>query len=278
MGNTLQKLGKNHSEQIQEHELPATELPNEPQNLTCEICIEPMLLPNRNFKNQNLCVHPFCTDCIIKYITIKLEDNIGNIPCPSLNCNQLLDPISCRNLVDPQLFVKWCDVLCESAILGLARCYCPNENCSALILDECGGNAKQSKCPNCKKLFCFKCKLPWHAGLRCGELRHRNDVAFRVIAKHNNWKRCPQCHYFVERIQGCNFVRCRCDAYFCYNCGRQANGHSCDYCNSRCGTLSCYNCNRRVNGYSCDCVYRFFKITICFLVAFVIILLLFFPL
>nr|XP_009759113.1 PREDICTED: probable E3 ubiquitin-protein ligase RNF144A [Nicotiana sylvestris] len=84
----------------------------------------------------------------------------------------------------------------------LAHCYCPNQNCSALILDECGGNATQSNCPNCKSLFCFKCKLPWHAGLHCGELKDENDVAFNVLAKRNKWKRCPQCHHFVERIEG----------------------------------------------------------------------------
>ncbi|XP_019258441.1 PREDICTED: probable E3 ubiquitin-protein ligase RNF217, partial [Nicotiana attenuata] len=113
---------------------------------------------------------------------------------------------------------------CESAVLGLAQCYCPNQNCSALILDECGGNAKQSKCPNCKKLFCFKCKIPWHASLRCGEV---NDGAFRELAKNNKWKRCPRCRYFVERIQGCKFIYCRCGVMFCYGCGRRVNGHSC---------------------------------------------------
>uniref|UniRef100_A0A1U7WDF4 RBR-type E3 ubiquitin transferase n=1 Tax=Nicotiana sylvestris TaxID=4096 RepID=A0A1U7WDF4_NICSY len=179
MGNKLPKLGKNHSEQNQEHKSQ---------------------LPSKKFKNQNVCVHPFCSDCIIKYITVKLEDNIGNIPCPSLNCSPLLDPISCRNLVGPELFVKWCDELCESAVLGLAHCYCPNQNCSALILDECGGNAKQSKCPNCKMLFCFKCKIPWHASLRCEQV---NDAAFRELAKHNKWKRCPRCRYFVEQFIYC---------------------------------------------------------------------------
>ncbi|OIT20369.1 PREDICTED: probable E3 ubiquitin-protein ligase RNF217 [Nicotiana attenuata] len=228
MGNTLQKLGQNHSEQNQEHELQVTELPGEPQNFTCEICIEPMLLPNKKFKNQNLCVHPFCTDCIIKYITVKLDDNIGDIPCPSLNCKNFLDPISCRNLVGPELFVKWCDVFYESAVLGLAHCYCPNQNCSVLILDECGGNAKRSKCPNCKSLFCFQCKLPWHAGLRCGELRDENDVAFRVLAKRKKWKRCPKCRHFVELVDGCKSVRCRCGAKFCYKCGGRVYGR--DWC------------------------------------------------
>ncbi|XP_009782236.1 E3 ubiquitin-protein ligase RSL1-like [Nicotiana tabacum] len=254
MGNILLKYGRNNSELNQAQEIAVTELPDEHQNFTCEICIEPMSLPDRKFKNQNRCVHPFCIDCIEKYISVKLEDNIGDIPCPSLNCSQFLDPISCRNLLGPHLFVKWCDVLGESSVLGLAQCYCPNRNCSALILNECGENAKRSKCPNCKRLFCFRCKLPWHAGLRCeesGGLRDENDIAFRVLAKSKKWKRCPQCRHFVELNEGCKFVTCRCDALFCYNCGR------------------------RVNGYRCDCDSRHSRYLICSLFSFVILFLLF---
>ncbi|PHT93501.1 hypothetical protein T459_01383, partial [Capsicum annuum] len=206
MGNTLRKLR------------------DKSQPFSCEICMEPMLLASKKFKNQNRCIHPFCIDCIVKYISFKVEDNVVEIRCPSLNCNNFLDPIFCRNLVGPELFVKWSDKLCESYVLGLTHCYCPNKNCSILILDECGGNAKQSQCPNCKRFFCFQCKLPWHAGFKCEERRElmdKNDVAFVVLAQRNKWKRCPRCRIFVSRIQGCQFIVCRCGATFCYNCGRQ---------------------------------------------------------
>ncbi|XP_049389418.1 E3 ubiquitin-protein ligase RSL1-like [Solanum stenotomum] len=246
MGNTLQKLAQNQSEQESPvTESPVTESPDE--SFTCEICIEPILLPNKKFKNQNLCVHPFCMDCMVKYISVKLEDNVGNIPCPSLSCENFLDPISCRNLVGPQLFVRWSDVLCESSVLGLAHCYCPDRRCSTLILDECGGNAKRSKCPNCKMHFCFQCKLPWHSGFQCEEsreLRDRNDVVFGVVAEANKWKRCPQCRHFVELIEGCKIVKCRCGASFCYNCGKRVHRHWCN-----CDSASVL-CIRVIHGFT----------------------------
>ncbi|KAK6805850.1 hypothetical protein RDI58_003635 [Solanum bulbocastanum] len=241
MGNTQQKLAQNQSEQ----ESPVAESSDE--SFTCEICIEPILLPNKKFKNQNLCVHPFCIDCMMKYISVKLEDNVGNIPCPSLSCDKFLDPISCRNLVGPQLFVRWSDVLCESSVLGLAHCYCPDRRCSVLILDECGGNAKRSKCPNCKMHFCFQCKLPWHSGFQCDEsreLRDRNDVVFGVVAEANKWKRCPQCRHFVELIEGCKIVKCRCGASFCYNCGKRVHRHWCS-CDS-----AAVLCIRVIHGFT----------------------------
>ncbi|XP_049383161.1 E3 ubiquitin-protein ligase RSL1-like [Solanum stenotomum] len=185
MGNTLQK--------IQEDELP-----DESQPFCCKICMEPLLLPSTKFKNQNLCIHPFCIDCITRYISVKLVDNVVEIPCPFPTCKQFLDPIRCRNLVDSELFDKWSEKLCEYSVLGLARCYCPKRNCSALILDECGGVATRSKCPNCKRLFCFQCKLPWHAGFQCeesGALRDTNSFGCRA-----NF--CYNCGMRVDRPHG----------------------------------------------------------------------------
>ncbi|PWA57703.1 hypothetical protein CTI12_AA406920 [Artemisia annua] len=65
-----------HHDQVDEHQ--------EEETFTCEICIE--LVPNKKFKNSNRCVHPCCSACMIKYIQVKLEDNVsGNaIPCTQL--------------------------------------------------------------------------------------------------------------------------------------------------------------------------------------------------
>ncbi|XP_031130287.1 probable E3 ubiquitin-protein ligase RNF217 [Ipomoea triloba] len=237
MGNTLRTLSR-RSEQRQETPParldPEDRAQNEP--FTCEICIEPMLSP-RKFKNRESCSHPFCSDCIVKYIAVKLECNAAKIQCPALDCAEFLDPIACRTLLGPQLFVKWCDVLCEAAVLEWDRCYCPNRNCSVLIVNECGGTVKRSKCPSCKVLLCFHCKLPWHAGFRCEEsreLRDRNDVAFGVLAEQKRWARCPRCRHFVERIEGCKIINCRCGISFCYKCGKQVHQHWCG-----CDTASC---------------------------------------
>ncbi|XP_059647634.1 E3 ubiquitin-protein ligase RSL1-like isoform X2 [Cornus florida] len=209
MGNTVPKLRRDQERPREGEESKE----DETSTFTCEICVEPMLSSSvKKFKNNNRCVHPFCTDCMTKYIEVKVDDNIANVPCPALSCDQLLDPLNCRPIVPPKLFEKWCDVLCESAVLGFERCYCPNRNCSALIVNECGGNVKRSKCPNCKRLFCFHCKLPWHSGYGCeesGNMRNRNDVEFGLLMERNNWKRCPRCGHCIQRSEGCRHVKCR---------------------------------------------------------------------
>ncbi|KAF7126818.1 hypothetical protein RHSIM_Rhsim11G0181800 [Rhododendron simsii] len=185
---------------------PQSEPEPEPDDdpFTCEICIEPML-SNYKFHNNSLCVHPFCVDCITEYLQLKIKDDrVAGIKCPGLNCDQLLDPLCCRTLIPPEAFDKWCDLLCEKALLGVDRCCCPNWRCSAVVVNECGGMVKRSMCPNCKRLFCFSCELPWHAGSRCeesGQLRDENDVEFGVLAERKKWMRCPQCHHCVERVR-----------------------------------------------------------------------------
>ncbi|PWA84716.1 IBR domain, Zinc finger, RING/FYVE/PHD-type, E3 ubiquitin ligase RBR family [Artemisia annua] len=233
MGNTIPKPQQN----------PPIELDDHDPNFTCEICIEPVTLPNKRFENSNLCSHPFCTDCMIKYIQVKLDDNVADIKCPSLSCENSLDPLSCRNKVAREVFTKWCDVLLEKTLLGFDRVYCPNRECSVLVVNECGGGGsgglKRCVCPNCKKAFCFRCKVAWHSGFRCeesGEMRDGNDVAFGVLSEREKWMRCPVCRHCVELVRGCAIVRCRCGIEFCYKCGKKVDRH---WCNCRRSSTCC---------------------------------------
>ncbi|XP_073148250.1 E3 ubiquitin-protein ligase RSL1-like [Henckelia pumila] len=194
---------------------------------TCEICTETTSLPNK-FRNGDVCAHPYCTDCVIKYIGVKLGDeNTGHIKCPAPDCDHTLDPLACAPIVGRPLFLRWCDVLCESAIKGWERCYCPHRDCNVTILNECGWKLRVSKCPQCKRWFCFRCKTVWHTMISCEEKREAAEPGLRELAARKHWQRCPSCGQYVERSWGCHVVRCRCGRDFCYNCGRPIYQHSC---------------------------------------------------
>ncbi|XP_026432779.1 helicase protein MOM1-like [Papaver somniferum] len=80
---------------------------------TCEICTEPIPL-NEKFKNMEAsgCFHPYCTDCVAKYIEIKVvHNNLSDIKCPNTNCFFLLDALSCRSVLPRKVFEKWCRLL-----------------------------------------------------------------------------------------------------------------------------------------------------------------------
>ncbi|KAL5728486.1 RBR-type E3 ubiquitin transferase [Ranunculus cassubicifolius] len=189
-------------------------------SFTCEICIEPISCTQK-FKNhmKNCFLHSYCLDCIAKYIEAKIEEyNAPDIICPGLDCAELLDPLECQSLLPARVFDKWCNARCESTISEYRSAHCPFEDCSALILNECGEEVMKSMCPNCKKWLCFDCQVSWHAGYRCdetGQARDENDLLAGELIEKMNWKRCPVCKHGVERSSGCPQMRCRCRQSFC---------------------------------------------------------------
>ncbi|KAF9615705.1 hypothetical protein IFM89_026120 [Coptis chinensis] len=178
----------------------------------CEICIN-SVSSNKRFKNNNSCAHVFyCFDCIESYIHEKLRGfSLAEIKCPGSGCTQILDPLVCRSFLSKKLFERWCRVLCESTSTQYQRAYCPYQNCSSLILNECEKNPTKSTCPLCKRRLCFQCQCPWHAGYSCSEARgmtDRNDILFGKAMEINKWQRCPTCKHCVERKSGCKRIYC----------------------------------------------------------------------
>ncbi|PIA50521.1 hypothetical protein AQUCO_01300929v1 [Aquilegia coerulea] len=182
----------------------------EVSSFTCEICLN-LVSFKKKFKNEIKC--PTHSYCIEKHVQAKLEEhNLAEIKCPALDCNELLDIFVCREMLSPQMIVRWCDVLCGSTVSRYPHVYCPFENCSALILNECEDNLTKSACPMCKILICFA---------------YRNDILFGTLMEHNKWQRCPVCRQCVERGIGCKIITCRCGNEFCYLCGRKVTTHLC---------------------------------------------------
>ncbi|XP_048129198.1 E3 ubiquitin-protein ligase RNF217-like [Rhodamnia argentea] len=145
----------------------------------CAICTEPVPSAS-SFKATALCKHSFCRSCLSSYITTSIGDGVVNVLCPGLHCRARLDPHRCKELVMTESFLAWCDLLCESYVLGLARCYRPNLNCGEVIVNECGrkGNVKRFECPRCHRSGCFQCGAVWTSGHQCGS---RQDGDLRLL-------------------------------------------------------------------------------------------------
>ncbi|KAM3239359.1 hypothetical protein P3L10_014393 [Capsicum annuum] len=184
---------------------------------TCDICVDEKSIVEI-FKIMG-CNHSYCKNCIVKYISSKLQENISRISCPVTGCNGELEPQNCGSILPNDVFVRWGDALCESMILVSERFYCPFKDCSALLIDECAGENKvidQSECPECRRLFCAKCKVPWHSGFVCEEFdKFNNDerviegLQLMQLVKNQEWQRCPSCRMYVGRSEGCAQMKCR---------------------------------------------------------------------
>ncbi|KAK4403528.1 hypothetical protein Sango_0721400 [Sesamum angolense] len=163
---------------------------------TCGIYLEPKPSCQKFEHTKNYFAHEFCMSCVTRHIQAKLEGNISTINCPELTCDQTLDPVDCQAMIPPRLFIQWCDCLCRSVVSGSEKCYCPYMDCSEMILNECYETVKRCLCPGCKRLFCYACRVPWHAGYWCSETHQARDFTetrFGFLLETMNWTRCPGC-------------------------------------------------------------------------------------
>ncbi|KAL6200887.1 hypothetical protein ACLB2K_024602 [Fragaria x ananassa] len=96
------------------------------------------------------------------------------------------------------MFEKWGRILCEDMIIGSQKFYCPFKDCSAMLIDDGAEAVRESECPNCKRLFCAQCKVPWHAQLTCSQFKRRSkndpekeDIMMEKLAFKKHWRKCP---------------------------------------------------------------------------------------
>lgn len=185
---------------------------------TCEICTETKPI-SESFAITG-CTHSYCSDCMVKYVCSKLDHNITHVPCPFSGCNEgVLEPDQCRRILPPEVFDRWGIALCESVIPTSEKFYCPFKDCSALMIDDGdggGGAIVEAECHDCHRLFCARCKVPWHLGIGCSEYqnlskdeRGREDIMLMKLAEEKRWTRCPKCQIYVEKTEGCLFILCR---------------------------------------------------------------------
>ncbi|WCJ42874.1 RING/U-box superfamily protein [Euphorbia peplus] len=206
----------------------------------CEICFDPK--PKDDSFPIKGCSHSYCKDCMANYVGSKLQDNISQISCPVPKCSGFLEPHDCRPILPQEVFDRWGNALCEALILGSQKFYCPYKDCSLMLVDDGSETVRESECPNCRRLFCAQCKVPWHAEIECAEFqklhkdeREKEDIMLMKLAGNKHWMRCPKCRVFVERIEGCRYIKCRCGASFCYGCGSEKisiTTHYCSVCKS----------------------------------------------
>ncbi|KAF5932634.1 hypothetical protein HYC85_028805 [Camellia sinensis] len=184
----------------------------------CEICVEKKEA-DEMFRIDT-CSHSFCSDCISKHVTMKIQDHITVVSCPTWDCSGVLQLDDCRPRMSRDVIERWDEVLCESMIPASEKFYCPFKDCSFMLVNDNGEEViRECECPKCHRLFCAQCYVPWHSGIECEEFqrlnedeRGREDLMVRELAKSSSWMRCPHCKFYVEKTEGCLHMTCRCSS------------------------------------------------------------------
>jgi len=100
--------------------------------------------------------------------------------------------------------------------------WCPTANCKYAFIKS--PDVSEFACPMCAKYYCLNCRVEYHKGQSCQEWRVNNtysesDKAFEKFVKVSKFKQCGKCKFWVEKKEGCNYIKCRCGQEFCYACG-----------------------------------------------------------
>ena len=230
------------AKQLEEEEKIFLQIQQEKDSLNqkkkCEICLEEFsLLDCTNyFLNCNCILHNKCFDEMVR---TAVENNTLPVKCP--NCGIPVHPNyiedSLRN-ANPQLLDKYQKFSMNNFILNNLNEYssCPTPGCEYMFFFNPGEH--DFICPLCGKHYCLNCKDEWHQNMTCQQYRDSKDVnkldqQFYQFVKGAKFKMCPKCKYWMEKNQGCNHMRCRCGADFCYKCGdlmdqmEVRRGHKC---------------------------------------------------
>ena len=95
-------------------------------------------------------------------------------------------------------------------------------------------NSKSGKVGKCQ--YCLFCEEIEEA---CNTNQNNNLQKEFICSKcviPDKFKQCPKCRSYIEKINGCNHIKCRCNHEFCWNCFddwksvKNANNHYNNHC------------------------------------------------
>ena len=194
---------------------------------TCPLCFEE---PTQAF--TLVCQHVYCTGCL-KHTLISATDG-NNIPiCCIGNAGRCKAPITLpvvERFISPARLTQ---TLENSFRIYLEQRpnefrFCSTPDCTQIYRASKEDSAI-IQCPACLVETCSHCHKPPHHTLTCEENRlvgskSGQELLLERWAKGNsNVKKCPDCGIFIEKIDGCNHIHCRCGGHVCWICVKTFN-------------------------------------------------------
>jgi len=198
----------------------------------CPICLDS--LSSQAVFPLNNCGHLFHIGCLETYFVEEIKKRTFPIKCPNPDCkieipgddikDALKNHVEYQDLYDEYYIKSYLDSRPTEFY------QCPTPDCKFI----CSVEGVRFDCPECQKTYCVECKADWHHNMSCRQFqdqrRDEHDERFERYAHRMKYKGCPRCRVFVERIEGCNAMVCsRCQTPFCYECGREGDGHTCTH-------------------------------------------------
>jgi len=227
-------------------------------NSVCEICYNTFEFIEIEIIED--CEHFCCTDCLVKWIETVINDGGSKIMCPHNLCKTCLSYDYINKIVtdnDKYYLLKEYTDNCECVIDNGIRLMCPTCNCICKKSSSYGTHAMY--CGSCNQCYCYVCNEIHEYG-DYSYCRKESEISELLSEVSNtlgstNVKLCPICRIIIDKIDGCNSMKCEnCKVKFCWICLQtksiidNVGTHECyDY-----GIFHGYNDNTYVDGYDYD--------------------------
>ena len=194
----------------------------------CSICYNNKI--NKKNIAQEHCQHKFCDQCLNSYITRKIMNGeVLEIKCMMVGCTHQYSQEEIKANVVKEIFMKYKKFYrIQKKLKNPEKKYinCPFVDCEELV--DCTSINEGNI--NCDKghVFCRKCfKIGGHLNSNCTK-EDINISFFKELKKNNSrgvsirYKQCPECQILIEKIDGCNQMKClNCGYVFCWLCLRE---------------------------------------------------------
>jgi hypothetical protein len=173
------------------------------------------------------CTHEYCASCLRETLSTGLVDRSR---LPLRCCEVPIDLAVCARLL---LSPRDADELLAKTLESQAtnKMYCPS--CHTFINLDLVRKARYQRfrCHSCGCWLCGDCQTLEHPEFSCPEnlsARKGSDELVLLLAETHGWKQCPSCQTMIERVAGCDNMKCaNCSSYFCFRCCELSDNHYC---------------------------------------------------
>ncbi|KAK0201192.1 hypothetical protein DFS33DRAFT_1114057 [Desarmillaria ectypa] len=192
-----------------------------PGTHTCPVCYDEASAPF-----QLVCQHVYCTACIRHFLTSAAETGMFPLVCMgneatcgtpiSIPVIQKFLPQNSFGHLLETVFTSYVDK--QPQVFG----YCKTPDCTQIYRKS--ESVSLLRCPSCFSEICSSCGEDSHVGKSCEEARNSNSAAEQErlseawIMQQSGIKKCPSCSRLLDKIDGCNHVKCLCGSHICWRC------------------------------------------------------------
>lgn len=171
------------------------------------------------------CHHIYCSSCLRHYILSTLDNHDFPLKCMGndATCSKPLSLPLIQKFLPPQRFEQLVEAAFSSYIDKHPETfkYCNTPGCSQIYRTTTSPHELQ--CPSCFSEVCTACHDESHTGMTCVEKRLSKDLReqerlFQEWVMESGVKKCPSCQAWVEKMEGCNHMSCKCGTHFCWFC------------------------------------------------------------